>query len=602
MKHLLAMVVTGAQLCAAGPAEFGWAQLRKAAEERGIAARYLPLEADVSSTLKAESFEIQPARISGGDLRGVMYGLLEAAEQIRATGKVVKTKSEPVVLLRGVRLELEPAVFAEDWFHSRAFWSSYFAGLAQARINRLQLEFAHPPFPYLMRLPLFDGVSVENLTPFERGRNLDAIKQIAALAIDFAVDLAVGIRSFETPAGVAGLTADRRVPYLRSALETMLADVHAIRALAVQAPPDLTEPIATAITSVGRLVTIESQGNPFHANWRAVQELAPHEAMPPVASLTAGKTAVLRKVAKSRFADPQYARLAARCVALGATGIEVVVKPSFTEPDARMTHFVWGRLSYDPAAADSVWRAHPLDEAMASASRTYPRQPSETELQAVQRLHWNASQMERALHGQAASPLADALRAAAEQARYDGRLMWGEFLVANHRKTGHEIFLQAALRELRAARTLAEKLKLPTAKLDEQIGSIVSMLPKESHVETALPWTPPPPRPNAVHRPFLQADSRKPLAVPVILPPGSPLTEIRLRYRMLEQAGEFQTLEAPARAPRFTIPASALAAPGTLLYYFELRNPEGVWLYPDPAVEPPVFQTRIRDEVVKKAP
>ncbi|MFN7937588.1 MAG: hypothetical protein U0R19_29940, partial [Bryobacteraceae bacterium] len=452
MNHLLAMVVTGAQLCAAGPAEFGWAQLRKAAEERGIAARYLPLEADVSSTLKAEAFDLQPSRISGGDLRGVMYGLLEAAEQIRATGKVVKTKSEPAVLLRGVRLELEPAVFAEDWFHSRAFWSSYFAGLAQARINRLQLEFSRPPFPYLMRLPLFDSISVENLTPFARGRNQDAIKQIAGLAIEFAVDLAVGIRSFETPADVIGLTLDRRVPYLRSALETMLADVHAIRALAVQAPSDLTEPLAAAITSVGRLVTIESPGNPFHANWRAVQELGPHETMPPVSSLTAGKTAVLRKVAKSRFADPQYARLTARCVALGAMGIEVVAKPSFTEPDARMTHFVWGRLAYDPAAPDSVWRSHPLDEAMASASRTYTRQPSETELQAVQRLHWNASQIERALHGQAASPLVDGLRTAVDQARYDGRLMWGEFLIVNDRKTGHEIFLQAALRELRAAK------------------------------------------------------------------------------------------------------------------------------------------------------
>lgn len=601
MKHLLAVVVTGAQLCAAGPAEFGWAQLRKAAEERGIAARYLPLEADVSSTLKAESFEIQPSRISGGDLRGVMYGLLEAAEQIRATGKVVKTKSEPAVLLRGVRLELEPAMLAEDWFHSRAFWSSYFAGLAQARINRLQLEFSHPPFPYLMRLPLFESISVENLTPFARGRNQDAIKQIAGLAIEFAVDLAIGIRSFETPANVIGLTPDRKVPYLRSALETLLADVHAIRALAAQVPPELADPVASAITAVGRLVTIESAGSPFHANWRTVQELAPHEAMPPVASLTAGKPAMVRKVANSRFADPQYARLTARCVPLGAMGIEVSAKPSFTDPDARMTHFVWGRLAYDPAAPDSVWRSHPLDEAMASAARTYPRQPSETELQAVQRLHWNASQIERALHGQTASALVDGLRTAADQARHDGRLMWGEFLVANHRKTGHEIFLQAALRELRAARTLADKLRLPTAKLDEQIGSIVSKLPKESHVETALPWTPPPPRPSAVHRPFLQAGSRKPLVVPVILPPGSPLTEVRLRYRMLEQAGEFQAVEAPARAPRFTIPATTLAAPGTLLYYFELRSPDGVWLYPDPSVDPPVFQTRIRDEVVKKA-
>jgi hypothetical protein len=98
-------------------------------------------------------------------------------------------------------------------------------------------------------------------------------------------------------------------------------------------------------------------------------------------------------VANSRFADPQYARLTARCVGLGAMGIEVAARPSFTEPDARMMHFVWGRLAYDPAALDTVWRSHALDDAMASAARTYDRLPEESEIQAVQRLHWNASQI-----------------------------------------------------------------------------------------------------------------------------------------------------------------------------------------------------------------
>lgn len=602
MRLAAGLLCAGLGLSAAGPAEFGWAELRKAAEARGIAARYLPLEADVSSTLKAEGFELQPARISGGDLRGVMYGLLEAAEQIRVNGRIVKTKLEPVVSLRGVRVEIGQADLAQQWFHSRAFWNEYFAELARARFNRLQLEFATPPFPYLLRLPLFDDVAVEGMTPYERGRNLDALKQIAGLAMEYGIDLAIGIRSFEIPASVTGLAADRRRPYLRSALETLLAEVHAIRAIGVHEAEEWMEPVGAAVSAVGRLVTIESAGKAFHANWRTVEELKPRQSMPPIASLQGGNAPALRRVAASRYTDPQYARLVARCVSLGAMGIEVAAAASPAGPENRMTYFVWGRLAYDPGAPDSVWRAHPLDDAMASAARVYPRVAEESELEAVQRLHWNASQMERALHGQQASPLVDGLREAANRARYEGRLLWGEFLLANHGKTQHESFLRAALREFQAAKVLAEKLALPVGKIEEKIAAMTDRLPREAQAETALPWTPPAARPNVLHRPFLQVDARKALAVPLTIPAGSAVTGVTLRYRMLESAGEFQAMEGAVRSPRWTIPASALENAGTLLYYFELRHPGGVWLYPDPAVDPPVFQTRVKVAAVTKQP
>ncbi|MBL8175285.1 MAG: hypothetical protein JNK48_11495 [Bryobacterales bacterium] len=600
MRLAAVLVSTGLVLRGAGPAEFGWAELRKAAEERGLAARYLPLEADVLSSLKPDGFEVQPGRVSGGDLRGLMYGLLEAAEQIRASGRIVKTRAAPVVLLRGVRLELGPEVFATEWFPSRTFWNAYFAGLAKARINRLKLEFTVAPFPYLLRLPLFDGVAVEGMTPYERGRNLDALKQIAGLAMEYAVDLAVGIRSFETPAAVTGLGGNRGL-YLRSALETLLAEVHAIRAIAVEAPEEMREPVGAAVSAVGRLVTIESAGQAFHANWRRVEELAEREAMPPTAKLQGGP-AGLRRVAGVRFADPQYARLVARCAGLGAMGVDVGVTLPITAPESRMAHFVWGRLLYDPEAADSVWRTNGLDDAMAAAARAYPRVAGESELQAVQRLHWNASQMERALHGQQASALADELRQVANRARYDGRLLWGEFLVANHGRTPHESFLRAALREFQAAKTYGEKLGLAVAELDRRIAALTQQLPQQEAVDAALPWQAPAARPSVLHRPLLQVDARKPLAVPLTIGSGSTVTGVTLRYRMLEGAGEFAAMEGSVRAPRWTIPASALESAGTLLYYFELRHAGGVWLYPDPAVEAPVFQTRIKVEGVTKQP
>jgi hypothetical protein len=378
--------------------------------------------------------------------------------------------------------------------------------------------------------------------------------------------------------------------------------VHGIRTIAVPPPGDLAVPIGKAVASVGRFVTVESVGEPFHENWRTIEELGPHRPMPPVASLRAGSTPVVRRIARSRFADPQFARLTARCVSLGAMGIEVGAPHSVMEPENRMTYFVWGRLSYDPSAPDTVWRGHPLDDAMASAARTYPRTETESELQAVQRLHWNASQIERALHGQQDSPLVDRLRLAANRARYDGRLLWGEFLLASHRNTAHESFLRAAIREFQAAKILAVKLQLPVEQLDQTIAEATEKLPQPVTEVPEIPWSAPAARPSATHRPSPQSEVRKPLVVPLSLPPRSGTTKVRLRYRMLASEGEFDAMETAAPSPRFTIPATALDAAGTLLYYFELHHPGGMWLYPDPAIDPPVFQTRIKDGEAKKQP
>ena len=58
-----------------------------------MAERKIRLHVDTELSLNPpETFSITlyktgMARITGGDLRGLMYGLIEASEQIRATGK-----------------------------------------------------------------------------------------------------------------------------------------------------------------------------------------------------------------------------------------------------------------------------------------------------------------------------------------------------------------------------------------------------------------------------------------------------------------------------------------------------------------------------------
>src|SRR5581483_1183619 len=83
----------------AGPVEFARAELDRALADRGIKLAY---RSGVSQ-LAPEAFEIEPYRITGGDLRGLMYGLLEAADQIRARGYLVLTKASPATPIRGIR-------------------------------------------------------------------------------------------------------------------------------------------------------------------------------------------------------------------------------------------------------------------------------------------------------------------------------------------------------------------------------------------------------------------------------------------------------------------------------------------------------------------
>src|SRR5215472_6674102 len=129
---------------ASGPVDFGMSELNGAIDARNF--KYKPRIVTEINLEAPETFRIEPytaggGRIAGGDLRGLMYGLLEAAEQIRATGRLKQTHGMPSLTPRGVRLAADPAA---AWFGSEAFWNGFMASLARDRFNRLQLGFERP--------------------------------------------------------------------------------------------------------------------------------------------------------------------------------------------------------------------------------------------------------------------------------------------------------------------------------------------------------------------------------------------------------------------------------------------------------------------------
>ncbi|HSR05951.1 MAG TPA: hypothetical protein VLM42_02270 [Bryobacteraceae bacterium] len=148
--RLLSSLLLLAMLADAGPAEFGQSELDAAMAQRKLKWKnQVELSLDAPDTFRIEPYSMGGAHITGGDLRGLMYGLLEAAEQIRDSGHFTKTTGIPAASLRGVRIVLTPELEQA----SEEFWNSYFRMLARNRFNRVHVAFARIEAPY--RLPQF---------------------------------------------------------------------------------------------------------------------------------------------------------------------------------------------------------------------------------------------------------------------------------------------------------------------------------------------------------------------------------------------------------------------------------------------------------------
>lgn len=90
----------------AGPREFGLQNYDAAVRARGLKPERSRVRAVIDAGVP-ESFRIRGQVVSGGDLRGLMYGLLEAARQIREEGRLGEVSRTPAHPVRGVRVRRE---------------------------------------------------------------------------------------------------------------------------------------------------------------------------------------------------------------------------------------------------------------------------------------------------------------------------------------------------------------------------------------------------------------------------------------------------------------------------------------------------------------
>ncbi|MBI3210350.1 MAG: hypothetical protein HYZ37_15805 [Candidatus Solibacter usitatus] len=377
-----------ASFCFAGPVEFGQEELRKACEARNFPPNRIRVAAELLRTLKPESYEIMPWRVSGGDLRGLMYGLLDAADQIRATGKLTQTKAEPFVSVRGVRLVLKGA----DW--QRIDFRAYFQTLARRRFNRVHVD----------------------LEPID----LEALKSLSREASDHAIDVTLG-------GNFNGVSIE--------ALTKLLTEARWIRGLAVHdaTAEMLRRVVIPALSDVGRLVTLELSDGPAltvaresGVATRILTTMDNGVAYPDLETVTPSDLPVIRVVAQSKYTDPQFVASVAYGSAIGeALGYEVFAPLALDDA----IYAAWGLLGYTPS------RRVDVDPAIACAARLQRPSVHPDQLQRCGVVLERSAGFEKM--GQAAT------------VRF--RLLWAKQMEAYYEKTKHDSALRAAYYSYRAA-------------------------------------------------------------------------------------------------------------------------------------------------------
>ena len=169
-----AIVIFATAARAAGPVDFGNAEFNAALAERKLKMHVdTELSLNPPETFSITLYKTGMVRITGGDLRGLMYGLIEAADQIRAAGKLKATSGKPATAVRGVRMTLRSYDLTQPWFTSDAQWRTYFQTLARARFNRISLM-----------ITLADA-------------DIERLRMLSETAAEYGVDFVLGIRRLE---------------------------------------------------------------------------------------------------------------------------------------------------------------------------------------------------------------------------------------------------------------------------------------------------------------------------------------------------------------------------------------------------------------------
>ncbi len=331
LNKLAALWAAGALIASAGPVEFGMAEFQRAIAARGLNAKRFAVKTEVAID-PPESYRVTPLVITGGDLRGLMYGLFEAAEQIERTGRLVKSEGKPALSIRGVLLHL--ADVQAEWFHNAAQWVTVCRTLSRNRFNRISLAVA-------------DVAALAPASDTAGQQNLDALRHATRTAAEYGLDFALTIE----PA------ADADGQSLEAALLRILSACPAIRSVQLRMDAEAAAYGIRALRETGRRMLLEAAADAQNISGAAVSAGIPVRLIAPYPGDTpfARRGQFLFELGPGSI-GPNAARSALAALALklsdaGAGGFEVEMPSAEWDAAAagRLTPFFQlGRLAYDP--------------------------------------------------------------------------------------------------------------------------------------------------------------------------------------------------------------------------------------------------------------
>lgn len=195
----------------------------------------------------------------GSDERGLVYGLLELADQVRLGDEPLAlfknlepTVEKPANVVRSVARCFVSDVEDKPWFNDRSFWQRYLTMLATQRFNRFSLTlgigydfttdirdcYFHFAYPFLVPVPGYN-VRAEPLPDAEREKNLKMLRFISDETARRGLHFQLGLWTHaykwsNSPKAnyiIEGLTPENHAPYCRDALRLLLQDCPAINGI-----------------------------------------------------------------------------------------------------------------------------------------------------------------------------------------------------------------------------------------------------------------------------------------------------------------------------------------------------------------------------------
>ncbi len=560
--RLACAAALAAMRATAGPVDFGVDDVKAALASRNLKTRFeYDLNLEPAETFRIEPLKAGGVHITGGDLRGLMYGLLEAGEQIRSTGRFSQVHGIPSTAHRGVRLFTTAAELKK---FSVTEWRGYFEMLARDRLNHFTLVFARED-----PLPVFGTDSFE----------LPALRLILQTAADYGIDFTLGL--WQRP-----------------------GDAESLRKLLVACPQlrtiqmlDSSPELFKVLHDSGHRVAIDPRGALFNASFIA----AANDAGVPVALPSPdwsggfdidapggihfesrslfywlwGRLGYDPKAKLSRTDPPEEYRAAANLLSL-LSAVSLSRENFYLWPAANP------ELTFDVPARTANWTgvatireavANRL-EGVASAKRT-PLQTADLLMAASAALD-AASRPDVQLLALLGLYHAHKQRAAYALELFDQAHDRSSLDVARRE-------LESALAEWSSMLRIAADSEGPPADLADvriDLARVAKRSEEEaSHAQAIPALTKPLARPQVTHVPVKTAHAEEPLIL-TLTTAGKDLQSVRLHYfaggapKILDQAA--------ASLVTFTIPLADVPTGGVILYYFEIlaRDKSG-WIEPE---------------------